>query len=108
MYFIYHNYLLNEHWKKYLVYTQNGFYDKFIMTMAGLDKVSKPIKPKYHISLKEKILSRFKHNLYLAMINSIIPFNDINTKGLHLKNMMKTRLSRKRLYNTIHTRGDHR
>lgn len=75
--------MLNEHWKKYLVYTQNGFYDKFIMTMAGLDKVSKPIKPKYHISLKEKILSRFKHNLYLAMINSIIPFNDINTKGLH-------------------------
>lgn len=108
LFFIYHNYLLNEHWKKYLVYTQNGFYDKFIMTMAGLDKVSKPIKPKYHISLKEKILSRFKHNLYLAMINSIIPFNDINTKGLHLKNMMKTRLSRERLYNTIHTRGDHR
>lgn len=76
--------------------------------MVGLDKVSKLIKLKYYISLKEKIFLRFKYNLYLVMINSIIFFNDINIKGFYLKNMMKIRLSRKRLYNIIYIRGDYR
>lgn len=50
----------------------------------------------------KKKYSRFKQNRYLIMINSIIPFNDINTKGLHLKHDEDQAIEREAIQHHTH------